>query len=99
MSLLSDTHPLLTLHALPAVFRIASDNDRDHRTRVRTMSRRAHEALMQEDEPRRRQPRIQPVSLTGCLDTTRRATVELQHLTSPPDEHPTPVSPVPCHLC
>jgi hypothetical protein len=41
----------------------ACEVDYDHRKRVCTLSYRAREALMQDDEPKRRQPRLQTLSM------------------------------------
>ena len=67
-----------------AVFSFTSDVDRDHQKHVRTLSRRGCEAVMQEDEARRRQPRLQPATVTQRLNTTRHAIMEQQHPMSPP---------------
>ncbi len=44
-------------------------------------SRRAREVLMQEDEPRRRQPRSQSATATEALNSTPDTFMEQQHLT------------------
>ncbi len=59
-----------------AVFSFVADVDRDHQKLVHTLSRRVREVLMQEDEPRRRQPRSQPAAVTQRINTARHATME-----------------------
>jgi hypothetical protein len=81
---------LLSLHETPLrhAFRAASDVDYDHRKRVRTPPCRAREALMQLDEPKRREARLQPAIVKQRLDTTHETIIEEQR---PASESPGPL--------
>src|SRR5258708_32667276 len=59
------THPRYLDNVLfHDVFSFPADVNCDHQKCVRTLSRRACEAFMQEDKPRHHQPRLQPAAVT-----------------------------------
>ena len=65
-------------HATSAPSSAAREVDHDHRKHVRTLSRRARKALMQE-EPKRRPPPLRPLSMVVAHRSIRRCVCASSH--------------------